>query len=88
MMQTTFIATLVPFFGDLMGLIGAIGGTPTTFVLPSVLWLVLKRPSKRSFEYWLNMFIIVSCSIIGFMGFISSVYFIVLHASTYGVFIR
>lgn len=35
----TFVAICVPFFSDLMGLIGAIGFTPMTFILPCVFWL-------------------------------------------------
>lgn len=35
----TFVAICLPFFADLMGLIGAIGFTPMTFVLPCVFWL-------------------------------------------------
>ena len=36
---TTFVAICVPFFADLMGLIGAAGFTPMTFILPCVFWL-------------------------------------------------
>ena len=36
---TTFVAICLPFFADLMGLIGAAGFTPMTFILPCVFWL-------------------------------------------------
>lgn len=36
---TAGVAMLLPFFSDLMGLIGAIAFTPITFVLPSLFWL-------------------------------------------------
>lgn len=41
----TFVAAILPFFADLMGLIGAIGFIPMTFIMPNVrtvrtlLWL-------------------------------------------------
>ena len=36
---TTFVACLIPFFADLMGLIGAAGFTPLTFIFPCIFWL-------------------------------------------------
>ena len=36
---TAGLAMLLPFFSDLMGLIGAIAFTPITFVLPAIFWL-------------------------------------------------
>ncbi len=41
-MQITF-----PFFGDIMGFIGALGTGPTTFWLPSLMWLILKKPKTN-----------------------------------------
>lgn len=32
----TFVAAILPFFADLMGLIGAVGFIPMTFVMPNV----------------------------------------------------
>lgn len=32
----TFVAATLPFFADLMGLIGAIGFIPMTFIMPNV----------------------------------------------------
>ncbi len=42
---TTLIAVILPFFGDLLGFVGAIATGPTTFWLPPLMWLILKRPS-------------------------------------------
>ena len=33
-----------PFFGDLLGFIGAIATGPTTFWIPPLMWIVLYRP--------------------------------------------
>lgn len=40
---TTFVAICLPFFADLMGLIGAAGFTPMTFILPCVFWLKVRH---------------------------------------------
>ena len=40
--MTTFVAICIPFFADLMGLIGAAGFTPMTFILPCVFWLKVR----------------------------------------------
>ena len=42
---TAGVAMLLPFFSDLMGLIGAIAFTPITFVLPSLFWLKVRVSS-------------------------------------------
>ena len=42
-MQITF-----PFFGDILGFIGALGTGPTTFWLPSLMWLILKKPKPSN----------------------------------------
>ena len=84
--STAFFAVLLPFFGDLMGLVGAISTTPTSFVLPSILWIRVRRPSIRSLEFWINVTIAVSLSCVGLIGCIASLRSIILHASTYEVF--
>eukprot|EP00199_Chlamydomonas_sp_CCMP681_P000406 CAMPEP_0119107552 /NCGR_PEP_ID=MMETSP1180-20130426/11077_1 /TAXON_ID=3052 ORGANISM="Chlamydomonas cf sp, Strain CCMP681" /NCGR_SAMPLE_ID=MMETSP1180 /ASSEMBLY_ACC=CAM_ASM_000741 /LENGTH=487 /DNA_ID=CAMNT_0007093057 /DNA_START=85 /DNA_END=1548 /DNA_ORIENTATION=+ len=84
--STAFIAILAPFFSDLMSLIGAIGVIPTTFVLPSVFWLVLRRPTWRCWEFWINWLIIGVMTVIGFLGAIAAVRNIVLSAPSYETF--
>jgi hypothetical protein len=71
---TCFLASLIPFFGDLMGLIGAVGVTPTTFVLPCLLWLTIKRPATFSGIWWLCWTISFVAGTIGVLGFIGSMY--------------
>ena len=39
---TAFVAVCIPFFADLMGLIGSAGFTPLTFIIPCVLWLKVR----------------------------------------------
>ena len=84
--STCFIASLIPFFGDLLGLIGAIGVTPTTYVLPCLLWLTIKRPSPLSGMWWLCWTISFVAGVIGVLGAIASVYSIAQDAQAYRLF--
>ena len=43
-----FVPLPLQFFGDLLGFIGAFGTGPTTFWLPPLMWLVVKKPKKMS----------------------------------------
>lgn len=80
---TCFVAVSLPFFGDLMGFFGAIGFAPTTFWLPSLIWLVVKKPPKRSFSFAINVFNIVLCVTVMFVAATGSMYWIVINASGY-----
>lgn len=80
---TCFCAVSLPFFGDLMGFFGAIGFAPTTFWLPSLIWLVVKKPPLRSFQFWFNVFNIVLCVGVMFVAATGSMYWIVINASNY-----
>jgi hypothetical protein len=79
----TLVAILVPFFGDLMALIGAIAVTPTTYLLPPLLWLMLMRPRRWSAEWMVNVGLVGLTGVIGAMGTISSVWLLITHAKEY-----
>ena len=42
---TTLVSCAIPFFGDLMSLIGAVAITPTTFILPRCVGHMQPPPS-------------------------------------------
>lgn len=85
--STCLIACLVPFFEDLMGLIGAIGATPTTFVIPCLLWLEIKRPSPFvSYQWWLCWTIAIVSGCIGVMGAAGALYNLIEDSRTYSLF--
>ncbi|XP_040867818.1 LOW QUALITY PROTEIN: lysine histidine transporter-like 6 [Glycine max] len=48
---TLLFGVTFPFFGDLLGLFGGFGFAPTAFFLPSIMWLIIKKP-KRFSTYW------------------------------------
>jgi len=66
----TFIAILVPFFDDLMGLIASVGLMPITFILPPLLWISSRRPTGA--EFWVNAVIAGSCTLLAFVALVGS----------------
>ncbi|KAL3150737.1 hypothetical protein ABBQ32_000519 [Trebouxia sp. C0010 RCD-2024] len=81
---TTFVAICLPFFADLMGLIGAAGFTPMTFILPCIFWIKARKP--QGIVFWVNIMIIVVYSLGGLLAAVGSIRQIVLHARTYNLF--
>ena len=82
----TLFAAMLPFFGDIISLIGAFGYTPLDFVLPMLFYQMVFQPSKRTKIFWLNWSIIVVFSIVGVIGCVASFRSIVINASTYHLF--
>ncbi|XP_010551300.2 PREDICTED: LOW QUALITY PROTEIN: lysine histidine transporter-like 6 [Tarenaya hassleriana] len=57
---TLFVAVTFPFFGDLLGFFGGFGFAPTSFFLPSIMWLIIKKPKRLSITWlinWVSIFI-------------------------------
>jgi amino acid permease len=82
----TVLGAMLPFFGDIVSLIGAFGYTPLDFVLPMLFYQLVFRPSPRSLVFWLNWCIIVVFSIVGVIGCVASFRSIVMNANTYHLF--
>lgn len=80
---TAFVGISLPFFGDLLGFFGAFGFAPMTFWMPSVIWLVIMKPSKKSLDYWLNIINIIVFVAIMFLAAIGSIYSIIQDSQTY-----
>lgn len=83
---TAFIAILLPFFGDLLGFIGAVGFGPTTFTYPPVMWLLVKRPSWKSWHFWASWVCAIYGVIVTILGAVGGMRGIIVSASTYKVF--
>ncbi|CAI9096268.1 OLC1v1032367C1 [Oldenlandia corymbosa var. corymbosa] len=80
---TLFVGVSLPFFGDLLGFFGGFGFAPTSYFLPSIIWLKLKKPRRFSVSWFVNW----SCIFIGVFIMIASTVGglrnIVADASTY-----
>lgn len=86
MLLICVVAALLPFFGDLMGLVGAVGVTPTTFLMPALLWLHLRKPPRSSIAFIGNVAIVVLCVLVGVLGAVGSLHLIARHAAQYQLF--
>ncbi len=82
----TAVACVIPFFGELMGLIGAVAITPTTFLLPALLYLFWRDGKRGFFESAFNWAIVLVTGAIGAGGAVASVYTIVHRAKDFQFF--
>ncbi|KAM7525852.1 hypothetical protein LguiA_015754 [Lonicera macranthoides] len=81
-----FFAAMLPFFGDINAVVGAVGFIPLDFVLPMLLYNMTYKPSRSSFTYWINNCIMVVFTGAGLLGTFSSVRQLVLDASKFKPF--
>lgn len=80
------MAAMLPFFGDIVGVVGAIGFIPLDFVLPMLLYNMALSPPRHSLIYWFNIAIMVAFTGIGIMGAFSSARKLVLDANQFKLF--
>ncbi|KAL8543457.1 hypothetical protein ACS0TY_004120 [Phlomoides rotata] len=81
-----FVAAMIPFFGDINGVAGAIGFIPLDFVLPMLLYNITYKPTKSSVVYWINNSIIVVFTCVGILGTFSSTRQLVKDANKFKLF--
>ncbi|KAI6701978.1 hypothetical protein NL676_011114 [Syzygium grande] len=81
-----FMAAMLPFFGDINSVVGAIGFIPLDFVLPMVLYNKTFKPTKSSLTYLLNISIIIVFTGAGLMGAFSSIRKLILDANQFKLF--
>ncbi|KAJ0986208.1 hypothetical protein J5N97_004564 [Dioscorea zingiberensis] len=86
MIFCAFIAAMLPFFGDIVGVVGAIGFIPLDFILPMLLYNKAIKPPGRSLTFLFNMFIMVVFTGVGIMGAFSTIRKLVLDASQFKLF--
>ncbi|XP_068660047.1 probable GABA transporter 2 isoform X2 [Aristolochia californica] len=86
MIFCAFVAAMLPFFGDINAMVGAIGFIPLDYILPMLLYNMTYKPHKTSLTYCLNISIIVVFSGTGIMGAFSSVRQLVLDAHKFKLF--
>ncbi|KAM1170264.1 hypothetical protein ACFX2G_021161 [Malus domestica] len=80
---TLFVGVTFPFFGDLLGFFGGFGFAPTSYFLPCIMWLRIKKPKRYSIPWLVNwvcifigVFIMLASTVGGFRNIIAD-------ASTY-----
>ncbi|XP_047093331.1 probable GABA transporter 2 [Lolium rigidum] len=82
----SLVAAALPFFGDIVGVIGAVGFIPLDFVLPVVMYNVALAPPRRSPVYIVNAAIIVVFTAVGVIGAVASIRKLVLDAGQFKLF--
>ncbi|KAK3228003.1 hypothetical protein Dsin_007865 [Dipteronia sinensis] len=80
------MAAMLPFFGDINGVVGAIGFIPLDFILPMLLYNMTHKPSKSSLTYLVNITIMVVFTCAGLMGAFSSIRKLILDANKFKLF--
>ncbi|OEL12741.1 putative GABA transporter 2, partial [Dichanthelium oligosanthes] len=81
-----FVAAMLPFFGDIVGVVGAVGFIPLDFVLPVVMYNMALAPPRRSSVYLANVAIMVIFTGVGVVGAVASVRKLVLDAGKFKLF--
>ncbi|XP_062175624.1 GABA transporter 1-like [Alnus glutinosa] len=82
----TFFAAMLPFFGDIMAILGAFGFIPLDLIFPMVFYNVTFKPSKRGLVFWANTSIAVAASGLSAVGAVASIRQTVLDAKAYRLF--
>ncbi|KAG6601305.1 Lysine histidine transporter-like 6 [Cucurbita argyrosperma subsp. argyrosperma] len=80
---TIFVGVTFPFFGDLLGFFGGFGFAPTSYFLPSVMWLVMKKPKRYSGSWFINWASILIGVFIMLASTVGGLRNIIADASTY-----
>jgi amino acid permease len=80
---TTFVAITLPFFGDLLGFIGAIATGPTTFWIPPLMWIVLYKPTLTDIHCIPSWFCLIWGLVTTILGSIGGLRGIINSASGY-----
>ncbi|GLJ39567.1 hypothetical protein SUGI_0808390 [Cryptomeria japonica] len=80
------IAAMLPFFGDINALVGAIGFITLDFILPMLLYYKSFKLAPNSSIYQINNAIMVIFTGVGIMGAISSVRQIAIDAKHFHIF--
>ncbi|PQM40129.1 lysine histidine transporter 1-like isoform X1 [Prunus yedoensis var. nudiflora] len=80
---TMFIGITFPFFGGLLGFFGGFAFSPTTYFLPCIMWLAIKKPRKFSLSWVVNWICITLGVVLMILSPIGGLRNIILKAKNY-----
>ncbi|MED6203921.1 Lysine histidine transporter 2 [Stylosanthes scabra] len=83
---TMFIGICIPFFGSLLGFLGGFAFAPTSYYLPCIIWLKLKKPKKYSWTWIINWICIIIGILIMTLSPIGAMRNIIISAKNYKFF--
>ncbi|RCV33146.1 hypothetical protein SETIT_7G058900v2 [Setaria italica] len=81
-----FVAAMLPFFGEIQGVVGSVGYIPLDVVIPVVMYNMALAPRRRSPAYVANVAIMVAFVGLGVIGAVASVRKLVLNADKFKLF--
>nr|CAB3477650.1 unnamed protein product [Digitaria exilis] len=81
-----FMAAMLPFFGDIVGVVGAVGFIPLDFVLPVLMYNMALAPPRRSPVFLANTAVMVLFAGVGAIGAFASIRKLVLDAGKFKLF--
>lgn len=84
--MTTVISMLLPFFNDVVGLLGALGFWPLTVYFPVEMYIVQKKIPKWSTKWLCLQILSVACLIISIAAAAGSIAGVVLDLKSYKPF--
>nr|GLL34887.1 putative amino acid transporter, transmembrane domain-containing protein [Ipomoea trifida] len=80
---TCFLGCTFPFFGGLLGFFGGFAFAPTTYFLPCIIWLKVKKPKVLSLTWFINVICIVTGVALMVLAPIGALRQIILQAKDY-----
>ncbi|KAK9104200.1 hypothetical protein Scep_021044 [Stephania cephalantha] len=80
---TMFLGMTFPFFGALLGFFGGFAFAPTTYFLPCIIWLIIFKPKRFSFSWFMNWFCIIFGVLLMVLSPIGALRDIIVQAKTY-----
>lgn len=76
------ITIVLPFFNDVIGIVGSAGFVPMSFIFPCLFYIITKRYKTR-WEFWLLIGIMCGMGFAGLLAVIASVRNLIMRAQTY-----
>lgn len=83
---TTIISMLLPFFNDVVGLLGAVGFWPLTVYFPIEMYIVVKRVERWSSKWMCLQLLSVACLVISVTAAAGSIVGVLTDLKTYRPF--
>jgi hypothetical protein len=80
------MAAMLPFFGDIVGVVGAVGFVPLDFVLPVLMYNMALAPPRRSLVFIANAAVMVVFAGVGAIGAFATIRKLVLDADKFKLF--
>ncbi|KAF8675994.1 hypothetical protein HU200_047497 [Digitaria exilis] len=81
-----FMAAMLPFFGDIVGVVGAVGFIPLDFVLPVLMYNMALAPPRWSPMFLANTAVMVLFAGVGAIGAFASIRKLVMDAGKFKLF--